>query len=174
MGRVPARDTTGLGRPQHPGLRPHRLEQHEFVRIIRRSGESLLSILNDVLDFSKIESGKLDLEEADFDLPDLVEGVVELLVPRAHAQGIELAALVDPAVPAMLRGDAGRLRQILVNLVGNAIKFTERGGVSVEVSHAGTGEHLSGKIDFGPDKVAVQIDTARHHHHPGYIDCPVG
>lgn len=115
-------------------------EQHEFVRTIRRSGESLLGILNDVLDFSKIESGKLDLEEMDFDLLELVEGVVELMVPRAHAQGIELAALVDPVVPVMLRGDVGRVRQILINLVGNAIKFTECGGVSVEVSFAESGE----------------------------------
>ena len=109
-------------------------EQRRFAESIRLSGEALLALLNDVLDLSKLEAGKLELETLDFDLNEVLASVVELLNPRATGKGIELAWFVAPDLPVSLRGDPGRLRQVLLNLVGNAIKFTEKGGVWVEVS----------------------------------------
>ncbi|MBL9126444.1 MAG: response regulator [Verrucomicrobiales bacterium] len=111
-------------------LRPR---QREFVDAIRISGESLLEIINGILDFSKIESTQLQLEPVDFDLRSLVDEILELLASRAQDKGLELTSVVAEDVPSALRGDDGRLRQILVNLVGNAIKFTERGEVVLRV-----------------------------------------
>ncbi|KIL97140.1 Signal transduction histidine kinase [Paramagnetospirillum magnetotacticum MS-1] len=108
-------------------------EQRHFSTTIRDSAESLLTVINDILDFSKLEAGKLDLESTDFDLTSLVESVVDILAPRAHAKSIEIASLIDPDLPTWLRGDPGRLRQILMNLAGNAIKFTTKGGIAIEV-----------------------------------------
>ncbi len=108
-------------------------EQHEFAKIIHNSGEALLEVINDILDFSKIEAGRLNLEVCDFDLQSLVESVVELLTPRAGEKDIELAVYLGLDVPTRLRGDSGRLRQVFLNLVGNAIKFTEQGAVAVEI-----------------------------------------
>jgi len=107
-------------------------EQHEFTEIIRTSGEALLSIINDILDFSKIEAGKLTLELIDFELRDVVEEAVDILVQKANEKGLELICYVDEEIPAAVHGDPGRLRQVIVNLMGNAIKFTEKGEVSVE------------------------------------------
>jgi CheY-like chemotaxis protein/HPt (histidine-containing phosphotransfer) domain-containing protein len=104
------------------------------VEIVRRSGETLLEIINDILDFSRIEAGRMELDDTPFDLGGIVEEVMELLAERAQSKGVELASQVDPEVPSPLRGDPGRLRQILVNLVGNAVKFTERGEVVVRAS----------------------------------------
>jgi PAS domain S-box-containing protein len=108
--------------------------QRSHADAIRESGEALLTIVNDILDFSKIEAGHLELEVHDFALVPLVESVVELLAPRAHGKGIEVAALFSAEVPHDVRGDAGRLRQILTNLVGNAIKFTDAGEVLIDVN----------------------------------------
>jgi PAS domain S-box-containing protein len=108
-------------------------EQLTYAKAAKASGETLLSLIEDILDFSKIEAGKLDLEERPFTLAQLIEEVVELLAPRAQAKGIEIASFVDERLPAQVMGDAARLRQVLMNLAGNAIKFTEQGGVAVIV-----------------------------------------
>ena len=108
-------------------------EQRDFLDTIRHSSEALLEILNDILDFSKIESGKLDLEVIPFDLRKHVERVVDTVAQQADAKHIELGLLVAPETPAWVLGDPGRLRQILLNLVNNAIKFTNRGEVVVQV-----------------------------------------
>ncbi|WP_159790646.1 PAS domain S-box protein [Sodalinema gerasimenkoae] len=110
------------------------LDQRDFVETIRTSGDALLTIINDILDFSKIEAGKLDLEEHPFELRTCVEGALDLLASRAAEKGIELACFIEPSVPHSVIGDVTRLRQILVNLLGNAIKFTARGEVVVSVA----------------------------------------
>ncbi len=109
-------------------------EQREFARTVRISGESLLIVINDILDFSKIEAGKLDLEIIDFELREVIDNTMDLLAAQAHSKGLELAAFIRPEVPLELRGDPGRLRQIVNNLVGNAVKFTSHGEVVVTVS----------------------------------------
>ena len=108
-------------------------EQQKLTEAVRSSGEALLTIINDVLDFSKMDSGKFELECIPFDMQTCVEEVVELLSERAISKGLELINLVYPSVPIQLQGDPGRLRQVLMNLVGNAIKFTEKGDVAVKV-----------------------------------------
>ena len=109
-------------------------EQREFARTVRISGESLLIVINDILDFSKIEAGKLDLEIIDFELREVIDNTMDLLAAQAHSKGLELAAFIKPECPLELRGDPGRLRQIVNNLVGNAVKFTSQGEVVVTVS----------------------------------------
>ncbi|MEN6541367.1 response regulator [Parvibaculum sp.] len=103
--------------------------QRSYAEAVKRSGDALLSIINDILDYSKIEAGKVELEEAPFDLRGTLEGVCELLSPRAFEKGLEIVSEVEPSVPLRLQGDETRIRQVLINLVGNAIKFTDRGGV---------------------------------------------
>jgi len=119
-------------------------EQREYAETIRRSSDYLLELLNDILDLSKLEADKTNLEVINFDLRALVEDVGALLAERAHAKGIELCVLVQSDVPALLQGDPGRLRQILTNLVGNAVKFTEQGEVLVCVR---LDEPLDGAVD---------------------------
>lgn len=109
-------------------------EQHEFVHIILNSGESLLGIINEVLDLARTEAGRLVLDEIDFNPRDVVEGVVGLLLVLAKGKGLSLECEISGEVPETLRSDPVRLRQILLNLVGNAVKFTDRGGVRVKVS----------------------------------------
>ncbi|MEO7912376.1 MAG: response regulator [Roseiflexaceae bacterium] len=112
---------------------PLTAEQQEFVETIRTSGDALLTIINDILDFSKIESGKLDLEQQPFDLRDCLEGALDLLAPRASEKGLDLAYLIENHVPSTIIGDVTRLRQIFVNLMNNAVKFTEAGEVVVAI-----------------------------------------
>ncbi|HEU0199169.1 MAG TPA: response regulator, partial [Burkholderiaceae bacterium] len=113
-------------------------KQRRFAEAVYRSGESLLDIINDILDFSKIEAGKLELECVDFDARALVEDVFEMLAPRAQYKRLELVYAIGPEVPAVLRGDPTRLRQVLMNLVSNAVKFTEQGEVAVRLSCLGS------------------------------------
>jgi len=112
-------------------------EQQTYARAMKSSGKALLALIEEILDFSKIEAGRLDLEAIPFDLSALVTDVVELLAPRAQAKGIEIAADLDDHVPDRVIGDAARLRQVLLNLAGNAVKFTESGGVSLIVERDG-------------------------------------
>lgn len=109
-------------------------KQLKFVRTIHNSGESLLNLINDILDFSKIEAGKLELELLSFNLRDMTEETVELLSEHAQEKNVNLACLVDSDVPAHVTGDPGRLRQVLMNLLGNALKFTSHGEVLLFVS----------------------------------------
>jgi PAS domain S-box-containing protein len=111
------------------------LDQREYVRLFRRAGNNLLKLINDIIDLSKVEAGRLDLERTGFDLSELVERTAELLAVRAHEKGLELTCHVMPAVPRYLVGDPHRLRQVLVNLIGNAIKFTEQGEIIVQVEN---------------------------------------
>ena len=127
-------------------------EQRRFAETIRESAEALLSIINDVLDFSKMEAGKLTLEESDFDLRDVVESVTEILAPKAYEKGLEIGSMLSVGLPTAVRGDAGRLRQVLLNLIGNAIKFTERGSVAVRLSLA----HDGGDADRPLVRFAVE------------------
>ncbi|HEX2829615.1 MAG TPA: MHYT domain-containing protein [Burkholderiales bacterium] len=115
------------------GLTP---TQRRYAQTIRNSGDALLNIINDILDFSKIEAGKLELENIDFSVREVAEEVAELLTSRAHTKGLELACQVDDDVPLVLGGDPGRLRQVLLNLGGNAVKFTESGEVLITVKRA--------------------------------------
>lgn len=117
-------------------------EQQSYLQALRGSAESFLSLIEEILDFSRIETGRIDLVEAPFPVEAVVQGVVELLAPRAQDRGLEIACVVSAGVPPLLVGDRDRLSQILFNLAGNAVKFTERGGVAVTV------ERNSGGIVF--------------------------
>jgi PAS domain S-box-containing protein len=108
-------------------------EQTTYAKAVKTSGDTLLSLIEEILDFSKIEAGRLDLDARPFDLAALVEETVELLAPRAQAKDLEIASYVDGGLPRHVIGDAARLRQVLLNLAGNAIKFTDKGGVAVVV-----------------------------------------
>jgi len=108
-------------------------EQRDYAETISRSADALMSIINDILDFSKIEAGKLDLEEIDYDLRTMLGDIMDLMAVRADEKGLELVLMIHPDVPSSLRGDPGRLRQVLMNLIGNAIKFTAEGEVVVSV-----------------------------------------
>jgi len=126
-----------LGMLELMALTPLDEEQRTLVSTMRDSGAALLRIIDDILDLSKIEAGKLELEELDLRPADLVEGVSDLLAPQAHQKGLALICAIDRSVPDRLRGDSGRLRQILFNLTGNAIKFTDRGRVVLRVGTVG-------------------------------------
>jgi two-component system sensor histidine kinase/response regulator len=124
--------------------------QQEYAHAARRSGETLLALINDILDFSKIESGRQELEITVLDVREAVEDVVTLLADQAQRKGLEIAARVPPDLPPALLGDPARLRQILTNLVGNAVKFTERGEVIVRVA----------VIEQGPDTVQLRFEVS--------------
>jgi two-component system, sensor histidine kinase and response regulator len=124
-------------------------EQREFANTVRLSGESLLIVINDILDFSKIEAGKLDLEKIEFDLRETIDNTLDLLAAQAHSKGLELASFIRPEVPVQVMGDPGRLRQVINNLVGNAVKFTNEGEVVVTVS----------KVSEAADRVVLNFEV---------------
>jgi two-component system sensor histidine kinase/response regulator len=127
------------------------VEQREYLEMVKHSADSLLSVINDVLDFSKIEAGKLDLEPIHFNLRDALSDMLRPLAFRAQAKNLELALDIEAGVPDAVRGDPGRLRQVLVNLVGNAIKFTERGEIVVRVAHKMRSKESRLMIEDGDD-----------------------
>ena len=135
---------------------PLEQRQHEFAETVRASADTLLTLVNDILDFSKIEAGKLVFEELDFDLLETVESTRDLLAGQAMQKGLEIASLIAPDVPRRLRGDPGRLRQVLLNLIGNAIKFTERGEVIIRVRNA-DGRSESPRIHFEVSDTGIGI-----------------
>jgi signal transduction histidine kinase/CheY-like chemotaxis protein/HPt (histidine-containing phosphotransfer) domain-containing protein len=130
--------------------------QERYAAVVRDSASSLLAVLDDILDFSKIEAGKLVLENVDFDLRSLFEGVADLSAAKAQEKGLEFVCFMDPAVPTTLHGDPGRLRQVITNLVGNAVKFTEKGEVSMAVSLEGDGSTL--RFEVSDTGVGVSAD----------------
>jgi signal transduction histidine kinase/CheY-like chemotaxis protein/CHASE2 domain-containing sensor protein len=133
-------------------------EQRSFIEIIRGSSDNLLNIINEILDFSKIEAGELQLEEIDFNLTDVVEQTIEVLANSAYSKGIELSCRIEPTIPNHLQGDPTRLSQILTNLIGNAIKFTDRGGVSIDISEIATTDRQT-TLYFQVQDTGIGIDT---------------
>jgi signal transduction histidine kinase/CheY-like chemotaxis protein len=125
-------------------------DQRDMLSVLADSGESLLAVVNNVLEFSRIEAGRVELEEADFDLALLVEGVTQMLLPPAAAKGLTIVARPSPESKSWFRGDSARIRQILVHLIGNAVKFTERGTVSIETT----------VLDDGAGKATIRCDVA--------------
>ena len=135
-------------------------EQQEYVRIARTGGENLLSLIDDILDLSKVEAGQLQMEMVELDVGRIVEETATFLAVRAHGKGLELSCRVMPEVPAIRLGDPVRLRQVLTNLVGNAIKFTERGAVSLSVKHDPAGEE-GGDLLFRVSDTGIGIPPQR-------------
>ena len=137
--------------------------QRDCAETIRDSGRALLTLINDILDFSKIEAGKLELERIDMDLRETVEEAGRLLALQAHEKGLELALDVDAKLPELVSGDPGRLRQVLLNLGGNAVKFTARGEVAIEVRvlpSEGVGTKVRCEVrDTGPGIPADRLST---------------
>jgi len=109
-------------------------DQRESMAMVKLSAESLMTVINDILDFSKIEAGKLELDPIEFSLKEVLDGALKTLLVRARGKGLELASVMSPSVPERIVGDPGRLRQVLINLLGNAIKFTDRGGVTLRTT----------------------------------------
>ncbi len=138
-------------------------EQREFAQTVQDSAKALLRIINDILDFSKIEAGKLDLDVIDLGVRETVEGAIQLLAPSAREKGLELSTYVDPAVPEAVRGDPVRLRQVLLNLVGNAIKFTEEGRVSVRVTRSREeGDDVVLRVEISDTGIGIPRSAREH------------
>jgi len=135
-------------------------EQRDYLETVKLSADSLLNVINDILDFSKIEAGKVDLEEIDFDLCNCIEGALKTLALRADEKGLELLCEVSPELPEVVIGDPGRLRQILINLVGNALKFTSEGEVSLRIQ-ADLIEKSGTTLHFIVSDTGVGIDSSK-------------
>ncbi len=152
--RTPMNGVIGMiGLPLETELNP---EQRDFANTVRSSAEALFVVLNDILDFSKIEAGRLELVQIDFDLQETIEEVAELLAVGARKKRIELNCFVSPALPPIVAADPGRLRQVLTNLVGNAIKFTERGEVALRVEAAGEdGGHVLARFEVADTGIGI-------------------
>jgi PAS domain S-box-containing protein len=135
-------------------------QQHEFANIIKDSASSLLGIINDILDFSKIEAGKLEIEHIEFTLLPVVEGSLEILASKAREKGLTLMSHVDPAIPVNLIGDPGRLRQICLNLVGNAVKFTPTGEVVIRATALGTEEDRRLRFEITDTGIGLTPEVA--------------
>ncbi|MFQ5485384.1 MAG: response regulator, partial [Desulfobacterales bacterium] len=134
-------------------------EQREFAVIVRDSTDALLTIINDILDFSKIEAGKMEMENINFDLRITVESSTDILAVKAREKDLELSCLISPEVPYLLRGDPGRLRQVLINLAGNAIKFTKSGEVHIRVTMTEeTESHLTARFDIKDTGIGIPAD----------------
>jgi len=131
--------------------------QRDYAQTVRNSGEALLSIINDILDFSKIEAGKLDVEDIEFDLRAIVDAVTELLAGPAQAKDLELIAVIESSVPAVVVGDPSRVRQVLTNLIANAIKFSHAGEIVVRVTRSVTTEAADNNIRFEVSDTGVGI-----------------
>jgi PAS domain S-box-containing protein len=136
---------------------PLNAEQRDYLRTVKSSADALLVVINDILDLSKIEAGKLELDSADFALRDCLGDALKVLALRAHAKGLELACRVGPDVPDGLVGDGDRLRQVIVNLVGNAVKFTERGEVIVRVRAEKTTQERTAHLRFSISDTGIGI-----------------
>jgi two-component system sensor histidine kinase/response regulator len=136
-------------------------EQRDYLVMVRFSGESLLTVINDILDFSKVESGKLELEKIAFNLYTCVGDTIKTLALRAHEKGLELAYDMGPDVPSHLIGDPGRLRQVLLNLIGNAIKFTEKGEVLVEIAKQSE-QDAKVELHFKVTDTGIGIPAEKH------------
>jgi signal transduction histidine kinase/DNA-binding response OmpR family regulator/putative methionine-R-sulfoxide reductase with GAF domain len=139
---------------------PLNADQKEYVQVLKRGGDNLLNLINDILDLSKVESGLLELEETDFNIRDFLERSIEFMAVRAHQKGIELNCHVASDLPTTVIGDSNRLRQVVINLLGNAIKFTEKGEVSVNVRYApdATHEDLSCDLLFEVKDTGIGIE----------------
>ncbi len=135
-------------------------EQREFAEVVHTSGDALLHVIDDILDYSKIEAGKLDLEREPFNLRDCVEGALDIVAPRAWEKELELGCLIDDEAPAGIVGDEARLRQVLLNLLSNAVKFTDRGEVVVLVDAEATGEG-SYRVDLAVRDTGIGIPADR-------------
>jgi len=135
-------------------------DQREFAGTVRTSAEALLEIINEILDFSKIEAGRIELEQIDFDLRSVVEGSLELFALKAHEKDLNIAAMIDPEIPSLVRGDPGRLRQVLTNLVNNAVKFTEEGEVVLNVNLVEETK-TAARIEFAVRDTGIGIPSDR-------------
>ncbi len=133
-------------------------DQREFAEIVRNSGEALLTIINDILDFSKIEAGKLEIEEYSFNLRQLIEEVSELLASGAQQKGLDLIVEYPPGIPDQFLGDADRIRQVLTNLVGNAVKFTHSGHILIAASAEGEGSRRSVRVSVTDSGIGIAAE----------------
>ncbi len=132
-------------------------KQKKFAETIHNSGESLLGIINDILDFSKIEAGKMEIRKIPFDLRETVSGAVEMFAEHARQNGLRLVCMIEPSVPEHLEGDPGRLRQVIVNLVGNAVKFTKKGGIAVHVTGSvGEGDYATIGVEVRDTGIGIE------------------